>query len=931
MAIAPLVAGWERQKGRWASLPAMPSNGAGAVGGVPFCPDEFGPGSYLRVKAGFGAIISNPSSSWAFTDITSDVLQADGNYIDIRSIGRPNESLQTPSAMVAFKLNNRANLYSKNNPLSPNWPNVKNNVPIVIEVTLDGGVNWGTLFWGEATKFQPGADATGNYAVVNVEAYGRIQRLDAHSQPLHSALYRSIVRATVQPIAYWSFEDGSSTVTAISPIAGVTAMIQSVDFSPLGMPNFASISSVPGSAPLPDWSTGGDMWGPVTGSTSGATGWTVDCVIFSGTTTSTDPITFLTIGTGTTGVVGQTEGMFLSLNQGFSPPRWELSYQYVDSGGTYHSTPTVTPSFVSTINPFDGKAHMVRVTAQQSGADIALTLIVDGRSIGSGTVSTRTLRAVTTVEIGNGGFSYTPQLAVGHAMVWTGIGNVDYTDAMNGHPGETPDARMVRLCAEEGVEFATMGFYATDTTMGAQGVDSLMNLCRECEVTDAGFLYDGLSAGLQYQGISQRYDQAVGFTLDVAQNEIRPEFIPVDDDQRITNRVTVSRKNGSSVTVEVTDGPLGTGPDGIGVVDAQLTVNPVDDSRLTYRANWEAVTGSIEGFRYPLIPLNFRAHPNLASAWLNRTDGWPGPVVPGCRVDILNISQWMTQHPTGTVSQVIEGWAMRLTNLMWEVDLVCSSNRKYEVFKIGDSQLGRVQTAGSTLAADAPAGSSSISVATQAGSVAWTTTDVHAGDFPFYMEIDGIPVLVHASGAVLNSNIDFESGISGWAGQSGWTLAASSFAYKGSGSMQITPPSGTSSGGAVAARAAATAGVTYYLSGWIYSPAGWSDMQMAVDWYTAVSGGSFISSSLPGSVSIPAGVWTNFSATVTAPATTNGGALRFRQGSTPSTSDVFYVDEAVFTTAAGTPQTFTVDPTTVTKPLLTGASVTGWHFGKIKF
>src|SRR5690348_8605268 len=112
MGMAALVAGWEQGYGRWAVPSGGPLAGSGAVGGVPFCQDELGAGSYLRIKIGFGAALGNPSSSWTFTDVSTDVMQAGGNQIEISPMGRQPESIQTPSASCKLMLNNRQNLYS---------------------------------------------------------------------------------------------------------------------------------------------------------------------------------------------------------------------------------------------------------------------------------------------------------------------------------------------------------------------------------------------------------------------------------------------------------------------------------------------------------------------------------------------------------------------------------------------------------------------------------------------------------------------------------------------------------------------------------------------------------------------------------------------------------------------------------------------------
>lgn len=728
----------------------LPSLGSPALLGAPLAPDELGPGWRFVVEIGFGAVLSNPSSTWTWSDVTSDVLQSDGRYINISLIGRQDENPRTPAAACSLTLDNRGNRYSKKNAYSPNWPNVRDNTPLRVRVTNDNGANWWVLFQGEVTVWQPSFDVTGNYAITDVSAKGRTQRLLQHTAPLRSAFERSISKdATYVPIGYWPFEDGSTATQAVSPIPGVQPMVENQDGGLL--PQFAAISAgvVPGSDVLPNWDNGGDVWAPVAGGTAGTNGWTVDFVLFSGTIMSTDDISTVSVVTGATTPIGQNEGFNVTLNQSFSPPRWQVAYQK-NVAGVFTSTPIITPSFASTVSPFDGNPHMMRLTAVQSGSNISVVFSSNGTQIGTASISTRTLRPVTAVEVGNLGFSYAVPLAIGHVGVWNGTNIPDHTSLMKGNVGENPVTRMTRLCSEEGIEFQQVGYYSSIVTMGSQGVDTLTNLMQECADAEDGMLYDGVSAGLTYQPPSQRYDQQVAITVDTAAHEMQL-FQPLDDDLNRVNRATVNQKNGSTYVAEQASGPMGTGPNGMGDVDAQLTINVSNPQLAFYRANWEVWkgAGSDAGYRFPLIPLNIRAHSTLAAKWISRADGYPGPVVPGSRCDLMNLTSWAAQFPSATVPVVIEGYAIRLTKIMFEIDLLCTPNRRYDVIKVGDTRLGRVQTPGSSLAGDTAAGGTTLSVATQVGSVGWTTT----GPFPLTVEVDGIQVTVNSIGAITTDSL----------------------------------------------------------------------------------------------------------------------------------------------------------------------------------
>lgn len=687
--------------------------------GTPLAPDEL-PGWRFVVEFAFGAALTNPSSSWGpWTDVTGDVLQADNRMITISPLGRQDENSQTPAAGCTFTLDNRLNLYSKNNPLSPNWPNVRDNTPVRVRISPDNGLTWYVFFWGEATVMQPAWDVTGGFAIVNVTAKGRLQRLNQHSATLRSALERAISGSG--PVAYWPLEDKAGATQVASGLSGGASMLV------VGPVGFGQAAGPTGSDSLANFPQGSQTFltGNVpAGSTS--TQWRVEFIVNFGVLPASSSTSVLWIAS--EGTIGG----------------WYIRDSNVIQGlfvTTYTPTGAPISSYNSGIDAANDTWRHVRLDASQSGGNIAFTLSLDGTPVVSSTYA-GTLGRVTRIQIFPDLLAgWQNSVSVGHIAVWAPwASTVDTIAAITGHPGETALARMTRLSSEEGIEFQQVGYYSSIVTMGPQGIDSYINLMRECETVEDGFLYDGYGAGLTYQPPSQRYDQATAITLDVLANEIQ-QFEPLDDDLLKVNKATVSQKSGSTYVAEQTTGILGTGPDGMGVIESPLTMN-VDRGQLAfYRAAWETWkgAGSNSGFRYPVIPLNLRARPSVAAKWIARADGWPGPVVPGCKMTITNISNWATQFQPGALDLMIEGiQAVRLSKYTFEMDLVCTPNRRYDVFKVADAQLGRIQTAGSSLAADTAIGGTTLTVATQSGSVIWTTV----GPFPLYAEVDGIQVKV---------------------------------------------------------------------------------------------------------------------------------------------------------------------------------------------
>lgn len=162
------------------------------------------------------------------------------------------------------------------------------------------------------------------------------------------------------------------------------------------------------------------------------------------------------------------------------------------------------------------------------------------------------------------------------------------------------------------------------------------------------------------------------------------------------------------------------------------------------------------------------------------------------------------------------------------------------------------------------------------------------------------------TGAV-NTNIYFESGVANWTGSNGATLASSGTQHhEGALALRITPNGSTANTQAAADEVAATVGVTYGFSVWIWATASFS-WQAGVQWNT--SGHALISQSLTAKT-LATGTWTNITGSFVAPATTAFAQLVVRANGTPAGSNLTYVDEAMLTS----PAALTVTSASVTSP-----------------
>jgi len=149
-----------------------------------------------------------------------------------------------------------------------------------------------------------------------------------------------------------------------------------------------------------------------------------------------------------------------------------------------------------------------------------------------------------------------------------------------------------------------------------------------------------------------------------------------------------------------------------------------------------------------------------------------------------------------------------------------------------------------------------------------------------------------AAGKILSSNPYVRQDLAGWS-SSGATISRSTDLLAGrSVPMTLVVPDGVSASGGVTALphsavGAVVPGQQYIADCWVYAPVAWADVRTAVDWWTSAD--VFVSTGLGVASSVPAGVWTHLTQTLTAPATASRHSVRFRFGSTPPSADVFYV------------------------------------------
>jgi len=341
----------------------------------------------------------------------------------------------------------------------------------------------------------------------------------------------------------------------------------------------------------------------------------------------------------------------------------------------------------------------------------------------------------------------------------------------------------------------------------------------------------------------------------------------------------VQRTGGSSGRAELTTGSLSVEdpPVGVGRYDNSVTLNLYSDSQAEPMAYWLLHLGTVDQARYPVISVSLHRAPELIPAVLEMTEG-----------DLIRLTDLPDFLPPGPVDLIVQGVRHQVGVRTWVVDFVCAPADPYRVGVLADIALEWVDTDGSQLAAAATSTATTLDVLTTAGLV-WRPDPAET---PFDLKVGGEEVRVTAGGRTLTANPWFDDGISGWSGSgAGLSLTTAQVHPQGEASAFIAPDGVSASGGAnstLSAVGTVVPGATYIASMWAYKAGGWSDVRPAVDWYTAA--GAFISSDLgAGGFVLPAGTWTFFQRTVTAPATASRYVMRARHGGTPTLADTWYV------------------------------------------
>jgi hypothetical protein len=309
--------------------------------------------------------------------------------------------------------------------------------------------------------------------------------------------------------------------------------------------------------------------------------------------------------------------------------------------------------------------------------------------------------------------------------------------SFTGNVGETAANRFARLCRENGVTPRIIGYASASAAMGAQGVDTFVNLLQGCVDADGGMLFEPRDlVGLGLRCRSSLFSQIPKATLSHSASQLSAVPEPIDDDQLVRNDITLTRTNGSYARAVLTTGTLSVNapPNGVGDYPDTPTINYQADSQLLNEASWRLHVGTVDESRWPLITTGMHTYEMVNNQTLALA---VQSVDVGDVITITGMPSWL---PPDDTNQLVQGLAETLSNYEFTIAFNCSPASPYDVIVLDDGTFARLDTDGSTLHTSVGTGDTTFLVdTTNAGSPLWTTS---AGDFPFDIKIDGERVTV---------------------------------------------------------------------------------------------------------------------------------------------------------------------------------------------
>lgn len=573
-----------------------------------------------------------------------------------------------------------------------------------------------TRFVGEIASWTPRWETGGFDVVTDIEAAGVLRRLGVGAVPTKSPFYREFAssgRMAAGVVAYWPMEDGANATSFASAYSGHPAMTITGSVTP------AAYSSWVASSPIPTIGTG-------------------SLKVTVPTYTVTESVVGFFVKVPSAGVVSTQR--LVSFTQVGSARNWSL---YVNTSGNldlraYDSIGTQVLATGFGADTINGLEKYIVIELAPSGSDTAYTVTVVDIAASSpttvpdnitsvftisGTLSSYTTSTITQVRFGEDGAMNST--ALGHLAVGNAATAFSASaGVLVGWNAEEAPSRIARIGAEENLHSYPTG--PGDEQCGPQPSGTALDIMRAAESVDEGILAEQRGIlGLRYVTRASMYNQPATLTLSYSgEDGLVAPLAPADDDQGVTNDVTVARTSGTSARATLSTGALSTQspPAGIGLYDTSYTLNLLDDSQPHFHAGWRLHVGTWDETRYPTVTVNLA---NAPASIENAT-----AVDVGSRIAITGLPAWL---PPDDLSLRVEGYSEVMDQFTWTLVYNCSPHAPWTVGVADSASLGRADTGGSELTAAVNSSATTPVVLTTVDPI-WTTT---GGQYPFDLRVGG--------------------------------------------------------------------------------------------------------------------------------------------------------------------------------------------------
>ena len=204
----------------------------------------------------------------------------------------------------------------------------------------------------------------------------------------------------------------------------------------------------------------------------------------------------------------------------------------------------------------------------------------------------------------------------GFNLIFYDAPNLEFAQFSRGFAGELGANRFQRVATLLGIRPIVIGDPADTEAMGAQPIDTGMNILYQCPVADGGIITEAIDQeALEYRTRVSLYN-SFGLELTWAQLSTGLEATP--DNTDVANDITLTRDNGGSARAFLEFGPMSiqAPPDGINTVPDGPSVNNYLDSRLSALVQQMLLLRTWPESRYPSVKIEMHRSPFTSSTAL---------------------------------------------------------------------------------------------------------------------------------------------------------------------------------------------------------------------------------------------------------------------------------------------------------------------------